>query len=67
MKHAPARFVAVSLTETEYQALRHATEDPAAWVKTQIDGLLDRRGLSHVREQHPDEPAVPAWSYSLPV
>jgi hypothetical protein len=67
MKHAPARFVSVSLTETEYQALRHATEDPAAWVKTQIEGLLDRRGLSHVREQEPEEPVVPAWSYSLPV
>ena len=67
MKHAPARFVSVSLTETEYQALRDATENPAAWVKTQIDSLLDGRGLSHVRDQQPDEPVVPAWSYSLPV
>ena len=65
MKHAPARFVSVSLTENQYQALRHATPDPAAWIKTQIEELLDRGGLSHVRDQKPEEPVVPAWSYSL--
>jgi hypothetical protein len=65
MKHAPARFVSVNLTENEYQALRHATPDPAAWMKAQIHDLLDRAGLSHVRNEPAEEPVVPVWSYSV--
>jgi hypothetical protein len=47
------RFLAVNLTEAEWQALREVTPDPCGWIKTQIRGLLDASGVApaHVREE----------------
>ena len=40
------RFIAVNLTEAEWQALRSVTPDPVAWVKGQIHRLLDESGVT---------------------
>jgi hypothetical protein len=56
-KNPTSRFVAVDLTEAEWQALRAATPDPCAWMKSQIHRLLDESGVK-VREEH--EPAFAA-------
>ena len=51
-----SRFVAVTLTEAEWHALRAVTPDPCAWMKAQIQRLLDESGVAPVRdEQEPSE------------
>ena len=40
------RFIAVNLTDAEWQALRSVTPDPVAWVKQQIHRLLDESGVT---------------------
>ena len=51
-----SRFVTVSLTEAEWHALRTVTPDPCAWMKGQIQRLLDESGVTPVRdEQEPSE------------
>ena len=55
-----SRFLAVNLTEAEWQALRAVTPDPCAWIKTQIQQLLDESGVA----PEPDEQEPPvrvAW------
>ena len=42
------RFVAVNLTDAEWHALRAVTPDPCAWMKTQIQRLLDESGVTPV-------------------
>ena len=49
------RFLAVNLTEAEWQALRAVTPDPIAWIKTQIQQLLEESGVTPVHEEQ--EPA----------
>ena len=46
-----SRFLAVNLTEAEWQALRAVTPDPCAWMKSQIQRLLDESGVAPVRRQ----------------
>lgn len=45
-----SRFVAVNLTDAEWQALRSVTPDPCAWMNEQIDRLLDESGATPVCE-----------------
>jgi hypothetical protein len=45
------RFLAVNLTEAEWQALRAVTPDPVAWIKTQIQQLLEESGVAPVPEE----------------
>ena len=45
------RFLAVNLTEAEWQALRAVTPDPIAWIKTQIQQLLEESGVTPVHEE----------------
>lgn len=40
------RFVAVNLTDAEWRALRAVTPDPCAWIKAQIQRLLDESGVA---------------------
>ncbi|HEY2434862.1 MAG TPA: hypothetical protein VGI12_19470 [Vicinamibacterales bacterium] len=49
------RFLAVNLTEAEWQALRAVTPDPVEWIKSQIHRLLDESGMRPVHEEteHP--------------
>jgi hypothetical protein len=42
------RFIAVNLSDAEWQALRSVTPDPVAWVKGQIQRLLDESGVKPV-------------------
>ena len=53
------RFVAVNLTDAEWRALRAVTPDPCAWIKTQIQRLLDESGVTPVRDEQ--EPSDPEW------
>lgn len=57
-KHAN-RFVAVNLTEAEWHALRAVTPDPCAWMKAQIQRLLDESGVAPAREEQ--EASVDEW------
>jgi hypothetical protein len=51
-----SRFVAVNLTDAEWHALRAVTPDPCAWIKAQIQRLLNESGVApSVDEQ--DSPA----------
>lgn len=52
MSKNTSRFVAVNLTEAEWQALRAVAPDPCAWIKNQIQRLLDESGVSVVQEEH---------------
>jgi hypothetical protein len=45
------RFLAVNLTEAEWQALRSVTPDPVAWIKTQIQTLLEESGVTPIHEE----------------
>ena len=45
------RFLAVNLTEGEWQALRAVTPDPVAWIKGQIQQLLEDSGVTPVNEE----------------
>ena len=47
-----SRFVAVNLTDAEWRALRAVTPDPCAWIKSQIQRLLDESGVA---PSHDDE------------
>lgn len=50
-----SRFVAVTLTDAEWRALRAVTPDPCAWIKEQIQRLLDESGVAPARdEEHTD-------------
>jgi hypothetical protein len=54
-----SRFVAVNLTDAEWRALRAVTPDPCAWIKTQIQRLLDESGVAPVRDEQ--ESCVEEW------
>jgi hypothetical protein len=54
-----SRFVAVTLTDAEWHALRAVTPDPCAWIKTQIQRLLDESGVAPVTPLS-DEHAEPS-------
>lgn len=45
------RFLAVNLTEAEWQALRAVTPDPIAWIRTQIHQLLEESGVKPTHEE----------------
>jgi len=45
MSNNTSRFLAVNLSESEWQALRAVTPDPCGWIKTQIRSLLDESGF----------------------
>lgn len=49
------RFVAVNLTDAEWRALRAVTPDPCAWIKAQIQRLLDESGVAPVRPADDDQ------------
>jgi hypothetical protein len=49
------RFIAVNLTDAEWQALRSVAPDPVAWVKEQIHRLLDESGVTPL-EDHGHDP-----------
>ncbi len=54
MSKNTSRFLAVNLTEAEWQALRAVTPDPVGWMKSQIHQLLDESGVRPVEEmEHP--------------
>jgi hypothetical protein len=55
MSKNTSRFLAVNLTEAEWQALRGVTPDPVAWIKSQIHQLLEESGVRPVHEEN--EPA----------
>jgi hypothetical protein len=52
------RFLAVNLTESEWQALRAVTPDPVAWIKTQIHQLLEDSGVTPIHEEQDQNFAV---------
>ncbi len=51
MSKNTSRFLAVNLTEAEWQALRHVTPDPCAWIRDQIHKLLDESGVALVQDE----------------
>ncbi len=51
MSKNTSRFLAVNLTEGEWQALRAVTPDPCGWIKSQIHQLLEESGVQPPREE----------------
>jgi hypothetical protein len=51
MDNTAGRFVAVNLTDAEWRALRAVTPDPCAWIKSQIQRLLDESGVAPARDE----------------
>ena len=51
MSKNTSRFVAVNLTEAEWQALRAVAPDPCAWIKEQIHRLLDESGVAITQDE----------------
>jgi hypothetical protein len=58
MSKNTSRFIAVNLTEAEWQAVRTVTPDPCAWIKEQIHRLLDESGISPETEEQENVFAV---------
>jgi hypothetical protein len=54
MSKNTSRFLAINLTEPEYQALRTVAPDPVAWVKTQIHHLLEESGVTPPSQEESD-------------
>jgi hypothetical protein len=54
MSKNTSRFLAVNLTEAEWQALRAVTPDPCGWIKDQIQRLLDESGVPVPQDDHHD-------------
>jgi hypothetical protein len=46
MELSASRFIAIELSEEEWQALRAIQPDPASWMKQQVRELLERAGDS---------------------
>lgn len=44
------RFIAVNLTDAEWYALKSVAPDPVAWVKQQIQRLLDESGVTPLED-----------------
>jgi hypothetical protein len=51
MSKNTSRFLAVNLTEAEWQAVRAVTPDPCAWIREQIHKLLDESGVALVQDE----------------
>ena len=56
MSKNTSRFLAVNLTEAEWQALRAVTPDPVAWIRAQIHQLLDDSGVRPSPEETDHQP-----------
>lgn len=56
-----SRFVAVNLTDAEWRALRAVAPDPCAWIKTQIQHLLEESGVAPVRPASDDQEPSAEW------
>jgi len=54
-----SRFVAVNLTDAEWRALRAVTPDPCAWIKSQIQRLLDESGVAPALDEQ--ESSADEW------
>ena len=50
MDRNTGRFIAVNLTDAEWQALKSVAPDPVAWVRGQIQRLLDESGVTPLEE-----------------
>jgi hypothetical protein len=42
IEHTPSRFIAIELSEVDWQALRAIQPEPTAWMKQQIQQVIDR-------------------------
>lgn len=58
MSNTTSRFLAVNLTEAEWQAVRAVTPDPCGWIKQQIQRLLDEAGVPVEQDDHDGALAV---------
>ena len=52
MSNNTSRFLAVNLSESEWQALRAVTPDPCGWIKEQIQQLLHEAGVPVTKDDH---------------
>jgi len=46
MERDTGRFIAINLTESEWQALRAIKPNPTAWLKQEINRTLEEAGYS---------------------
>jgi hypothetical protein len=61
MDKGTSRFIAITLTEGEWQALRAIKPNPSAWLKQEINRTLEESGYSRSEaDEDDDSPFVEA-------
>jgi hypothetical protein len=55
MDKETSRFIAITLTESEWQALRAIKPNPSAWLKQEINRTLEESGYSRSETEEDDD------------
>ena len=62
MDTGTSRFIAITLTEAEWHALRAIKPNPSAWLKQQIDRALEEAGLTPTAEEEDERSGFKAFA-----
>jgi len=60
MERGTGRFIAINLTESEWQALRAIKPNPTAWLKQEINRTLEEAGYSRKDSSEEDSTSFEA-------
>lgn len=60
MDKGTSRFIAITLTESEWQALRAIKPNPSDWLKQEINRTLEAAGYSRSEAEEDDSPFLEA-------
>jgi hypothetical protein len=55
MEKGTGRFIAINLTEGEWQALRAIKPNPSEWLKGEISRTLEENGYSPSRDEDEED------------
>ena len=60
MERGTGRFIAINLSESEWQALRAIKPNPSDWLKQEINRTLEEAGYSRSEADEDDSPFLEA-------
>ena len=60
MERGTGRFIAINLSESEWQALRAIKPNPTAWLKQEINRTLEEAGYSRKDSSEEDSTSFEA-------
>ncbi len=60
MERGTGRFIAINLSESEWQALRAIKPNPTAWLKQEINRTLEEAGYSRKDNSEEDSTSFEA-------